>query len=283
VVVGGGPTGSEFAHLFNRLGVQVTWLVSPRGVLPMFAPDAGRFLAEALFRRGVKVVIGPRVSQIKRETRGVTAISEEGVRHRASAAFLAVGRLPDTGRLNLPAAGLRPGPGGELPTDACGGTAVPGIYAVGDVTGLPMLANQAMAQAWVAGRHAAGAATSPFRPETVVQAVYTEPQIAQVGSVEGQGPSMAKVRLPFAAGLKAHLLPGAEGFVELVYDTRDGRVLGGLAAGPHAADLLASVAVAIQLQGTVGTLAAAGGANPTISELAFLAARAAHGALPDRS
>ncbi len=277
LVIGGGATGSEFAYLFNRLGVRVTWLVSPRGVLPQFAPDAGRFLGDVLSRRGVRLVVGPRVAQVKRHTGGVSATTEEGVRHRASAAFLAVGRLADTARLNLRAAGLQPGPAGELQTDLCGGTAVPGIYAVGDVTGEPMLANQAMAQAWIAGRHAAGMATAPFRPETVVQAVYTEPQVAQVGAVQGQGPAVGKVHMPFAAGLKAHLVPEAEGFVELAFDTRDGRVLGGLAVCPHAADLLAPVAVAIQLYGTIGSLAATGCAHPTVSELAFLAARAAHG------
>jgi dihydrolipoamide dehydrogenase len=179
------------------------------------------------------------------------------------------------GRLNLAATGLEPGPTGELQTDPFGRTAVPSIYAVGDVTGTPMLANQAMAQAWVAGRHAAGMPTPPFRPEAVVSAVYTEPQVAQVGVVDAGAPGVELARIPFTVSLKAHLLAESEGFVELFYHAQTGGVLGGVAAGPHAAEVLAPIAVAIQLGATVEDLAATGSANPTLSELAFLAARTA--------
>jgi dihydrolipoamide dehydrogenase len=275
VVVGGGATGSEFAYLFSRLGVQVTWVVSPRGVLPMFAPVAGRFLADAMTRRGAELVIGPRANRIDHVADGIVVGTETGERYEASMAFLAVGRRPDVGRLNFGAADLQPGPSGELQTDPFGRTSVPCIYAVGDVTGTPMLANQAMAQAWVAGRHAAGAPTPPYRPEAVVNAVYTEPQVAQVGAVDRQARDAEKVRVPFTASLKAHLLAESEGFVEVYYNARAGGVLGGIAAGPHAADVLAPIAVAIQLGATIEDLAATGGASPTISELAFLAARKA--------
>jgi dihydrolipoamide dehydrogenase len=83
------------------------------------------------------------------------------------------------------------------------------------------------------------------------------------------------VRVPFTASLKAHLLAESEGFVQVHYSAQAGSVLGGFAFGPHAADVLAPVAVAIQLGATIEDLAATGGANPTISELAFLAARKA--------
>jgi dihydrolipoamide dehydrogenase len=275
VVIGGGATGCEFAYLFGRLGVQVTWLVSPRGVLPMFAPAAGRFLAEAMVRLGIDLSIGPRAEQIDRGADGVIVRTETGQSYEASTAFLAVGRRPDVGRLNLDLAELEPGPAGELQTDPFGRTAVPSIYAVGDVTGTPMLANQATAQAWVAGRHAAGLPTPPFRPEAVVHAVYTEPQVAQVGGGPEEAPGVEQVRVPLAASLKAHLLAESEGFVELSYQAQSGNVLGGVAAGPHAAEVLAPIAVAIQLGATIEDLAAAGSANPTLSELAFLAARRA--------
>jgi dihydrolipoamide dehydrogenase len=275
VVIGGGATGCEFAYLFGRLGVRVTWLVSPRGVLPMFAPVAGRFLAEAMDRPGIELVVGPRVQRIDPVADGVIVRTEAGQGYEASTAFLAVGRRPDVGRLNLAATGLEPGPTGELQTDPFGRTAVPSIYAVGDVTGTPMLANQAMAQAWVAGRHAAGMPTPPFRPEAVVSAVYTEPQVAQVGVVDAGAPGVELARIPFTVSLKAHLLAESEGFVELFYHAQTGGVLGGVAAGPHAAEVLAPIAVAIQLGATVEDLAATGSANPTLSELAFLAARTA--------
>jgi dihydrolipoamide dehydrogenase len=130
-----------------------------------------------------------------------------------------------------------------------------------------------MAQARVAGLHAAGADPAPFRAESVVAAIYTEPQVAQVGTVNGEG--IETVRVPFSAGLKTHLLPEPEGFVTLAYQAESRRVVGGVAAGPHAADVLAPVALAIQLQATLGDLASLFGAHPTISELAFIAAREA--------
>ena len=273
VVVGGGATGSEFAYLFSRLGVDVTWLVTGRGVLPMFPAEAGELLGRVLIRRGVRLVRDARAARIELQGEGVAVVDREGGRYRAEAAFLAVGRLPDTARLNLTAAGLEPGASGALEIDDYCRTAVPGIYAAGDVTGLPMLANQAAVQAWVAGRHAAGVTTRPYRPETVVHAIYTEPQVAQVGAWNTQDEAVQTVRLPFEAGLKAHLLPGEEGFVQLAYSAVDGHVLGGLAVGSHAADVLAPVAVAVQMGAAIEDLAATGGANPTISELAFLAAR----------
>ncbi|MEJ2559478.1 MAG: FAD-dependent oxidoreductase [Anaerolineae bacterium] len=275
VVVGGGATGSEFTYLFNRLGVKVTWIVAEQGVLPMFAPGAGRFLAEALVRRGVRLVQGQMAARIKREPDGVAVITTDGARYSASMAFVAIGRLPDLSRLNLGAAGLGPGPGGGLQPDSFGRTAVLTIYAVGDASGVPMLANRATAQAWIAGRHAAGVPTSPFRPETVIRAIYTEPQVAQVGVLDANGGAVEIVRLPFTSSLKAHLLPEGDGFLELAYNVSDRRVMGSVAVGAHVADVLASVALAIQMELSLDDLATMYAAHPTLSELAFMAARLA--------
>ncbi len=202
-------------------------------------------------------------------------ITRDGSRYTGSMAFLAIGRTPDLARLALDTAGLAPGPGGGLETDVYGQTRVPGIYAVGDATGAPMLANRATAQARIAARHALGLPTPPFRPETVVHAVYCEPQVAQVGTLQTASNQLLTVRLPFTAGLKGHLLADGDGFVELAYDKHDRRVVGGVAVGPHAADVLAPVALAIAWGATVEQLAEVAGAHPTVSELAFLAAQEA--------
>jgi dihydrolipoamide dehydrogenase len=273
VVIGGGATGSEFSYLFNRMGVDVTWMVSERGVLPMFAPGAGEFLANALVKRGVKLIRGQRAESIERYEQWVTIHTQQGPRFSAAAAFLAIGRLPDTGRLNLGAAGLQPEPDGSLSIDAFGRTANPTIYAAGDVTGLPMLANQATIQGWIAGSHAAGATVPAYQPKTTIHAVYTEPQVAQVGVVAPAEEGVLTKRMPYSASLKAHLLPEQSGYIELTFATETGRVLGGVAVGHHAADVLAPVAVAVRSNATIKALGASGGANPAISELAFIAAR----------
>lgn len=272
VVIGAGPTGSEFVYLFNQLGVQVTWIVDQFGVLPAFAPEAGRFLAETLVQRGVKLVANQLADYVDRTDEGVTVVTSAGERHQAEMAFVAIGRQPDLSRLNLAAAGLALSPGQAPAVDGFGRTAIAGLYVVGDAAGPPMVANRGMAQAWVAGRHAAGAETAPFQPETVIYATYTEPQVAQVGLVAGDG--LQTVTSDFGETLKMGLLPEGEGFVSLAYDAAE-RVTGAVAVGPHAAEVLAPVAVAIQQGATLADLAGLYGAYPTASELAFIAARAA--------
>lgn len=275
IVVGGGVTGSEFVSLFSRLGVRVTWLVGARGILPTIAPDARHELAAALVARGVDLRAGIPTERIEQGADGVVVTTADGAQFRAAMAFLALGRTPDLARLDLAAAGLAAGADGALPVDAYGRTAEPRIYAVGDAVGGPMLANRAMAQAWVAGRHAAGQAAGPYQPATVVHAVYTDPEVAQVGQVAGPPGALQTARVAFGAGLKAHLSGDAGGWVELAYEPTSGLVRGAVAVGPHAADVLAPVALAIQLEASVAQLGAVFGPNPAITELAFIAARAA--------
>ncbi len=271
IVVGAGPTGSEFTHLFNALGTDVTWVVDEFGILPMFAPPAGDALRQALTSRGVRVVEGQRAVRAQPAGDGVVVTLADGTTLQAEMAFIAIGRRPDTARLGLEAAGVTLRSDGAPEVDAYGRTSVPHIFAAGDVTGKPMIANRGMAQAYVAGLTAAGAKAPPFREETVVFAVYTEPEVAQVGVVEGEG--VASVRVPFAVSLKAHVLGHGEGFLELVYRQRDGIIVGGVAVGPHAADVLTPVAQAIALEATVAQMAALFPAHPTLSEVAFVAAR----------
>jgi dihydrolipoamide dehydrogenase len=271
VVVGAGATGSEFVYLFNRFGVDVTWIVDQYGVLPSFDRDGARVVANALKARGVRLVEGQPADRIETDEGGVSVVLADGRSFAAEMAFLAIGRRPDVGKLNLDAAGLSP-QNGVVAVDQYGRSAQPHIYLAGDVTGPPMVANKAMAQAWVAGQHAAGGAPAPFPPEVVIHAIYTSPQLAQVGRVSG--PDVETVQIDYDAGLKAHLEPSGEGIVKIAYDG-DGRVVGGVAAGAHAADVMAPVAVAVRAALSVHDFGVLYGAHPTISELAFAAARQA--------
>lgn len=265
VVVGGGVTGTEFVYLFNRLGVEVTWVVDQFGVLPTFDRQAGEFLKKIYQKRGVHVVEGAPALEIERGENGVRVLSGETA-IPADMAFLAIGRRPDVSSLQFEAVGLVV-KGGTIAVDGYGRSAQGHIYLAGDVTGSPMVANRAMAQAWVAGNHAAGAEIAPFRAESVVAAVYSAPQMAQVGTLSGK-----IVTLDYGAGMKPHLAGQTTGFVKLAAGD-DGVICGAVAVGDHAADMLSPVAVAIH----VGMDAAAFGtiypAHPTISELPFSAAR----------
>ncbi len=269
VVVGAGVTGAEFVYLFNRLGLAVTWIIDQFGVLPTFDRDAAQALKNTLARRGVTLVEGPMADHIEQSDAGIVVVTTDNGRYPAEQAFLAIGRKPDTSALNLAAAGLD-----GVVVDGYGRSAQPHIYFVGDVTGAPMIANRGMAQGWMAGLHAAGQTPAPFREDTVMAAVYTEPQVAQIGRLTGAG--LRTVQTPFATMLQGHLHRAEdESFFKLAYDEADGRIVGATAVGPHAADVLAPVAVALHAHLTVRDLAALYVAHPTAGELPFLAARLA--------
>ncbi|MCA9899104.1 MAG: NAD(P)/FAD-dependent oxidoreductase [Ardenticatenaceae bacterium] len=272
VVIGAGATGVEAVYLFNRLGLAVTWIVDQFGVLPDYPAAAGELMAEILVKRGVKLVQGTLADHFEEEEHGIAVVLADGRRYTAGLAFVAIGRTADLSRLNLDAAGLVMESSKFPAVDAYCQTSVPGIYAVGDAAGPPMVANRAMAMARVAGLHATGAVVAPYNSQTVVAAVYAEPQVAQVGTTSAADGSIQTVRLRFEAAMKAHLLGETEGFVELAFDG-ERKIVGGTAVGPHAGDVLAPVALAIQVGATLDELASIFAAHPTLSELAFAAAR----------
>jgi dihydrolipoamide dehydrogenase len=279
IVVGAGATGVEFAHLFDRLGASVTWIVDDNGILPTFPRAATTLLRDAFVQRGIRIVEGT-AERLDADGAGVVLTLRDGERVRARTAFLATGRSAAVHGTNLEATGLRVRPGGAISVDIFCQTGVPGVYAVGDMLGAPMLANRGEAQGRIAGAHAAGAPTVGFRPETVVNAVYSEPQVAMVGEVSGlYSPTPARriqrVRIPFHAALHSLVHTSAEGWLELFYAEHGGEVVGAWAVGEDAADALSSVALAIGAGASVAAMALVAPAVPTSSELPFLAARRA--------
>lgn len=280
-VIGGGVSGTEFAYAFARLGVDVTWLVDEYGVLPPFDREPVAVLLEAMDQLGVQRIEGVAVESAVADEGGVEVILQEGRTVRTEMAFVAIGRTPDLAGLHLEAAGLTVDARQGITIDAYSRSVVPHIYAAGDVTGLPMMANKALAQGWTAGRHAAGSPTPPLLPDAVVAAVYTAPQVAQVGMTEeagrARGRTVTVLRVNSSEFLKPVLVQEAEGFVKLITDAIDGRLLGACAAGAQAGDVLAPVALGIRLGARVDDLAAVFAAYPGLSELPFAAARTSFG------
>ncbi len=271
LVIGAGPTGSESAYLFNRFGVEVTWIVDQFGVLPQMHKDLGKDLSAEMAVQGVHIVQGQMVDRLDR-AEGVTAVLTDGSLHQAQMAFVAVGRKPDWARLNLAAAGLIPDVELHIGTDRFGRVGDKNIYLVGDAAGGALIANKAMAQARIAGRHASGLITDGFDPNLVVHVTYTNPQVAQIGFVENSA-SLGSVRVPFSSALKTHLLGDRGGYFELFYDGTDQRVRGAIALGSHAADVLSPIALAIKMKASVSDLAVIYAPHPTLSELSYIAAR----------
>lgn len=280
VVIGAGGPATEYVDAFSRLGIKITWITGPVGVLSGFPPDAGRLISDVMAQRGVRIITGLLARQIEAGENGVRVLTAGSGAYEADTAFVAIGLRPDLQRLNLPAAGLQPGSSGGLATDAFGRTGVEHIYLAGDARS-PLSANISLAQGRAAGWHAAGLQVEPFNVETAVQAIYTNPQVALVGHMTDRGQGLQKVRLPFNYCLRAHLLDEAlplqdAMFVEIAYSAaQPHRITGALAVCPEAAEILAPLAVAVRAGMTINDLTCVYAAHPTFSELAISAARLA--------
>jgi dihydrolipoamide dehydrogenase len=270
IMVGGGVTGSEFAYLFRMLGSEVTVVTDMPRLLPRADEEVSQALEHAFEQMGIRVMFSSPVESVMATPGEVRVQLSDGSVLEATHAFIAIGRRPDLSRLNLEAVGLQPTPQG-VPVNEYLQSQVPHLYIAGDAAGAPFTVNRGWAQARVAVRHALGVPVEPFRADLVVEAVYTQPQVAQVGLTEAQtreqGLKVKVLRARYADNLKAQLLGEREGFVKLVVDEATGQLLGGSAVGSHAADVLAPLAVAMALGGTLESLASVYPAHPTLVEL----------------
>ena len=273
IVIGDGPTGFEFVHIFSAFNIDVTWLVLPGGPSCAIAPDADPFLVDMLLRRGVQVRPGEPVAELQREDDHVAAVKPDGSRHEAEMAFVTIGNRPNVAPLNLEIAGVHVDAHGSVCTDGFGQTNVEGIYAAGDARQV-RAGSVSMAHARVAALHATGQETEPYDESCMVIPFLSNPQVAQVGVLSAADDSVQSVEVPMQSALKTLISGHSEGFLKLAWN-RNRQVVGGLAVGYQAADALAPVAVAIRTKTTIDTLASLYGPHPSVSELPFMAARTA--------
>ncbi|MDE0630617.1 MAG: NAD(P)/FAD-dependent oxidoreductase [Caldilineaceae bacterium] len=273
MVIGDGPTGFEFVHIFSALNIDMTWLVLPGGPSCAIAPEADAFLVDMLLRRGVQIRPGEPVAELQRFEDHVAAVKPDGSRSEAEIAFVTIGNRPNVSQLNLEAAGVQVDARGSVRTDGYGQTNIEGIYAAGDARQV-RAGSVSMAHARVAALHATGQETDPYDDPCMVIPFLSNPQVAQVGVLAAAGDSIQSVEVPMQSALKTHISGHKEGFLRLAWN-RNRQVVGGLAVGYQAADALAPVSVAIKTKATIDTLASLYGPHPSISELPFMAARAA--------
>ncbi len=280
IVVGSGGPATEYVDAFSRMGVAITWVTGPVSVLSAYPPEAGQIISKVMEKRGVRIVSGIVARQIEHDGSGVRLQTGSGDAFKAEMAFVAIGLRPDLERLNLPAAGIKPGSTGGVATDPYGRTSVEHIYLAGDAAN-PFSANISLAQGRLAGRHAAGLDVEPLNMETAVMAIYTNPQVAMIGHMSDRNQPLAKVRAPFRSCLRSHLIEvdageDTDGFLEVTYLAAAPRkITGALAICPEAAEILTPLAVAIKAGMTIDELSHVYTAHPTYSELAVLTARMA--------
>ncbi|TNE60220.1 MAG: NAD(P)/FAD-dependent oxidoreductase [Bacteroidetes bacterium] len=246
LIVGGGVTGVEYAYAFAALGTRVTILHHGQQLLPRMDERTVTVLEQILQQRyAVTVRKNDAVSALQLAENAVVARTEKGQTYRADYAFLATGRRADTSFFDPQHLQFDLTPDQALLVDpeTCQ-TQYQHIYAVGDVTGGVMTANHATLQARAAVSHLLQLPASPKANLPVVEMAYTHPAIGQVGDMERDKDSLFLER-SFSSLLKAHLEGNTTGLVRLKVDTVKGMIRGAAAVGPHAAELLNFIQLAM--------------------------------------
>jgi len=293
-VVGAGVIGCEFASYYADLASSVTLIEAAAQVLPAEDARISEAFTHSLKRRGVVILTGAKVSGITRQADGKAAIAlSDGRSVAAQVVLMAMGRVP---RIPQGAAelGLKFENGG-LQVDAMLRTCVPSIFVIGDLLKGYQLAATASYEGMIAAENVAGgrsgfasSSESHVAGDTrqvdyavVPDAIYTEPEIASVGLTEAEAKAEGKAvrvsRLNLIGLARAHTLEEPEGFVQVVADSSDGRILGVQIIGARATDLIGEAAVAIKHGLTLKDLAETIHGHPTMSESLWEAASMALG------
>ncbi len=285
VIIGGGAIGVEFATVWNAYGAEVTVVEMMPHLLPMEDPELGRELAKALKKRGIQVLTQHKVVKVEKGQEGVRVHMESPKGEKTvegDQVLVAIGFRPNTQNLGLEEVGVTLTEKGAIAVDERMATNVPGIWAIGDVTGKLMLAHVGSAQGILCMEAIAGKEIVPLDYAYMPRAVYSQPQVAAFGLTEAQarerGYAVKVARFPFQANGKALALGEHEGWVKLVVNEADGELLGAQLIGPEVTELLPELTLAHMMELTPEEIARNVHAHPTLSEVLMEAAHAALGA-----
>jgi dihydrolipoamide dehydrogenase len=287
LVVGGGIIGLEMATVYRALGSDVTVVEFMDQLMPGTDPDLIKPLADRLKLQGVAVHLKTKVVEAKAQKTGI-ACSFEGASIPATTLFdrvlVAVGRSANGGKLSADKAGVHVGERGLIAVDAQMRTNVPHIFAIGDLVGQPMLAHKATHEARLAAEVAAGE-KKEWVARVIPSVAYTDPEIAWVGVTETEartkGLKIGVGKFPWAASGRAIGIGRTEGFTKLVFDEATHRVIGGGIVGVHAGDLIAEIALAIEMGAEAADIGHTIHPHPTLSESVGMAAEVFEGTITD--
>lgn len=288
LVVGGGIIGLEMATVYHALGSRVSVVEMSEGLLPGADRDLVKVLEARIRPRYEALMTATRVAAIEARPDGLWVRFEGAVApaepQRYDRVLMAVGRRPNGATLRAEAAGLRVDAQGFIPVDGCCRTNVPGIYAIGDIAGPPMLAHKASRQGRVAAEHIAGL-SSAMDVRAIPSIAYTDPEVAWVGLTETQaqatGQACERGVFPWAASGRALGNGRNDGLTKLLVEPGTQRVLGAGIVGVQAGELLAEAVLALELGVEAQAIAHSVHAHPTLSETLALAAEVIDGSITD--
>ena len=284
IVVGSGAIGIEFASFYRALGTEVSVVEILPEILPAEDAEIAGLARGSFESAGIRILTNAKVTGVEKGADRVNATVEpaSGKPESLSADRLisAVGVVGNIERLGLEAAGVKIEKG-LIRTDGVGRTNVPGLYAIGDVAGPPMLAHKAEHEGVICVEAIKGLDVHPLDKSHVPACTYSRPQIASVGVTEAQAKSDGRQvrvgRFPFRANGKALALGERDGLVKTIFDAKTGELLGAHMVGAEVTELIQGFVIAMQLEATEEDLMHTVFPHPTLSEMMGESVLAAYG------
>jgi dihydrolipoamide dehydrogenase len=288
LVIGGGIIGMEMAQVYSALGSRISVVEMLSQLMTGADPDLVRPFARRMEKRYDKIMLKTRVTKVEAQKDGLK-VWFEGDQAPATpqlydSVLVAAGRSPNGKKIGAERAGVAVDDRGFIPVDGQLRTNIAHIFAIGDVARQPMLAHKAVHEAHVAAEAAAGE-KSWFDARVIPSVAYTDPEVAWVGVTEEQakaeGIKLRKATFPWAASGRSLSLGRDEGMTKLLFDQDSHRIVGGGIVGPNAGDLIAEVALAIEMGCNAEDIGRTIHPHPTLSETIGMAAEASAGTITD--
>jgi len=273
LVIGSGAIGIEFASFYRTLGAEVTVVEVLPQILPVEDHDIQTFARKSFEKQGIKILTNAKVTKLDKKSDSVTATVEEGGKTQqitAERVISAVGVTGNIENLGLEKLGVK-AERGVIVVDKFNKTSVPGVYAIGDVAGPPMLAHKAEHEGVVCIEAIKGLDPHPMNKLMIPGCTYCTPQVASVGLTE-QAAKEKKLdirvgRFPFAGNGKAIALGEDQGMVKVIFDKKTGQLLGAHMVGAEVTELIQGYVVAMNLETTEEELMHTIFPHPTLSEM----------------
>jgi dihydrolipoamide dehydrogenase len=288
LIVGGGVIGLEFATVYTRLGAKVLVVEAMPNILTGTDLEISKTLQRILKKQGIEIAVNTKVETIEKlgensvkATYNGEYTSNKPETKEFDMVLVAVGRRPVIDGLNLDAAGLKVNEKGFIEVDAQRKTSVEGIYAIGDITGGPLLAHKAMKEGVVAAEVIAGDKASAFDPVAIPNCVYTDPEVATVGLSEEEakaaGYTIKVGKFPLMASGRARTMNETDGLIKLIGDAKTDLLLGMHIVAPQAESLIGEGLIALEMGATIEDIGLSIHPHPTLTESIMDAAELIHG------
>ena len=273
LVMGSGAIGVEFASFYNTLGANTTIVEVLDRILPVEDEEISSFAEEHFTKQGMTIKTGTKVQKLDRKKdRVLASINCNGVMEELEfdAVISAIGIVGNVEDLGLEEVGVETKSGHVVTNEYCE-TNIPGIFAIGDLTGTPWLAHKASHEGALVAEKVAGIRVQPLNPIAIPGCTYSYPQIASVGLTEAQAKEVGyKInvgKFPFKGNGKALALGEKDGFVKTIFDSNSGELLGAHMIGAEVTELIQGYVIGQALETTEEDLAHTIFPHPTLSEM----------------